>query len=151
MKVPIAKCKYRLAYVWSAGFILLLILLILQTAFGRYGSNAGDVKASEAFGWFLPTILPTLSLVIGVLVADARDDSKGKKLVDRRMYRLSMILSVCYLLVVSLTFLIDPFTNWSQLQLMKLSNLWLGPLQGIVSAIIGVFFFSKETEREASK
>lgn len=148
MKVPISQCKYRLAAVWLAWFILLLLLLILQTAFGRYGSHAGDLKASEAFGWFLPTIVPTLSLVIGVLVSDARDHSKDVKLVDQRMYRLSMVLSVCYLLVVSLTFLIDPFTNWSQLQLMNLSNLWLGPLQGIVSATIGVFFFSNETAHE---
>src|SRR5258705_5915095 len=99
MKVPIAQCKYRLATVWLAWFILLLLLLILQTAFGRYGSTTGDVKASEAFGWFLPTVVPTLSLVIGVLVSDARDDSKEVKLVDQRMYRLSMLLSVCYLLV----------------------------------------------------
>jgi hypothetical protein len=145
MKVPITKCKYWLATVWLAAFLFLLTVLILQATFGRYGTNASDGKASEAFSWFLPTIVPTLSLIIGVLVSDARDDRKDVKLVDQMMYRLSMLLSIFYLAMVSLIFFIDPFTNWSQLQLMKISNLWLGPLQGLVSATIGVFFFSKES------
>ncbi len=129
------KCKRNLAVLWFTGSGFIFFILLFQTFFQRYGKTV-----SEAWGWFLPTIMPTLSLIVGVLVMDA--SGKGTKIqtVDRFFFRLSFSLSFVYLLVVTLTILIQPFSKLSPLELMKQSNLWLGPLQGLVTASLGVFF-----------
>jgi hypothetical protein len=139
MKVAIRQCQKRLAITWLVGTGILFTLLILQSIFGRYGDKAG-----EAWAWLLPTILPTLSLIMGVLASDALAKNQTAKRVDKFVYRIAMSLSLGYLIVVSSTVFLNPFSAWTPLELMRLSNLWLAPLQGIVAAAIGVFFVSRE-------
>ena len=138
MPLLMDKCKKRLAIVWVTGAGVLFLVLVLQSIFGRYGD-----KTNDAWAWLLPTIIPTLSLIVGVVASDALDKSVRAASVDVFMYRLALSLSVAYLVVVSLTIFLGPLSDWPQLELMKLSNLWLAPLQGIVAAAIGVFFVSK--------
>jgi hypothetical protein len=132
-------CRKRLWIVWGLGFVVLIFLLLLQTAFGRYGD-----RYSEAWGWFFPTMAPTLFLMIGGVISDASPRSVELQFVDQFMYRLSLYVSVVYLVVVVSTILLSPFSSMTQLELMKTSHLWLGPLQGMVSGIIGFFFVSKD-------
>jgi len=139
MKISKAKCKKRLATVWLTGAGILFFLLLFQTFLGRYGD-----RADAAWGWLLPTIMPTLMLMVGVLVSDALRKSTASVQVDRFIFRLAFFLSVGYLIVVSLTLLLSPFSAIPQLQLMTLSNLWLGPFQGLVSAALGAFFVNRE-------
>jgi hypothetical protein len=141
MKISTAKCKKRLATLWLLSSLLLFFLLILQTIFGHYEDNI-----SEAWGWLLPTVMPTLSLIISVLVMDALGKGVTIKTVDRFLYRISFALSSVYLLLVALAILLQPFTPLSPLRLMNQSNLWLGPLQGLVAASMGVIFVKKEQE-----
>ena len=42
-------------------------------------------------------------------------------------------------------------TSFGPLELMKVSNLWLVPLQGLVSAAIGAFFIKKVAANEYSR
>ena len=132
-------CRKRLGITWIIGAMVLVIVLILQTMRGLYGD-----KANEAWGWFIPTVFPTLALILAVLVSDFKKASvQQNRTVDLFMYRLTLGLSILYLLVVSSTILLRPLFSWAPLELMRLSNLWLGPLQGIVAAVIGVFFVGK--------
>ena len=85
-------CKRRLASLWFVGGGILLLLVILQTLLGGYGDKSGD-----AFGWLLPNIVPTLSLIIGVLVSDALGKGLPGKEADRFLFRLSFGLSCAYL------------------------------------------------------
>jgi|SRR5215471_14428166 len=133
------ECRRRLAAVWFGGFAVLIVVLLVQTILGHYGD-----KADEAWGWFLPTTLPSVSLMLGVLISDATGRSGEVKVVDTFMFRLALWSSVAYLVVVSLTILLSPFASIPQLALMRLSHLWLGPLQGVVSSVIGFFFVSKD-------
>ena len=139
VQLPMAKCKRQLAAIWLVGAGISFFLLFFQTIFGRFGDNA-----SEAWSWLLPTIMPTLSLIVGVLVMDALGKGIGTKTVDRFIFRVALILSTIYLIVVAMTILLQPFASLSPLELMKQSNLWLGPFQGLVSASIGAFFVKKE-------
>lgn len=141
MRIPITNTKKRLTVIWFSGSGILFALLILQTIFGKYGTEAKD-----AWGLMLPTFMPTLSLIIGTLVADttAAKDDKEIATVDRFFFRLSCFLSIAYLLTVILTILLSPFSKLSLLELMKLSNLWLAPFQGLVTASLGAFFVSKK-------
>lgn len=145
MRIPMHTSKKRLAMVWFMGAGILFVVLILQTIFGRYGD-----KAREAWSWLLPSILPTLSLIIGGVVISSRI-SKGvetgvetEETIDQFAFQLSFFLSIAYLITVSLTIFLSPFSELPPLELMKQSNLWLAPFQGLVSAALGVFFVSKK-------
>ncbi len=141
MRIPITNTKKQLAIVWFSGSGILFALLFLQTIFGKFGTEAKD-----AWGLLLPTFMPTLSLIIGTLIADATasKDTKEIATVDQFFFRLSCFLSIAYLVTVILTILLSPFSKLSLLELIKLSNLWLAPFQGLVTASLGAFFVSKK-------
>ena len=141
MRISWAKSKRCLAALWFTGAGIIFLILLFQTILGRYEENI-----NEAWGWFLPTIMPTLSLVIGVLVMDAVGKGVKIRTVDRFFFRLSFILSLAYLVVVSITIFMQPFSTLSAVELMKQSNLWLGPFQGLVSGSLGAFFIQGEKE-----
>jgi hypothetical protein len=139
MKVSLRKCKKQIAILWFAGAGVVFFLVLFQTLFGHYGA-----KADDAWSWFLPTVMPTLSLIVGVLVSDAIGKQKRDKVVDRFFYRLSFILSLSYLILVAFTILMQPFSSLYPLQFLKQSHLWLGPFQGLVTASLGAFFVRGE-------
>lgn len=64
--------------------------------------------------------------------------------VDRFFFRLADFLSIAYLATVILTILLSPFSRLSQLELIKVSNLWLAPFQGLVTAALGGLFCFEE-------
>ena len=134
--------KKRLAFLWIVVGAVLFIILILQSMFGRFGE-----RTQEAWSWFLPTIVPTLSLMIGALVLEARTNGGSQKTVDSYFYWLSLWLSIFYLVVVAMTPLLQPFTGTPPFKLMTLSNLWLAPLQGLTAAALGIFFVKGEEEK----
>lgn len=140
MNILMSTAKKRLAILWFFWFTIIFLLLLIQTLAGVYK----DKEITEAWSWFLPTVMPTLSLMIGVLVSDALGMSKKVNYVDKFLYRLSFSLSLLYLVVVSLTILAQPFSELWPLELMKKSQLWQGPLQGLVAAILVIFFMQKE-------
>jgi hypothetical protein len=138
-KISARVCRKRLAILWITGGLFLFFVLILQSVFGRFGDRIED-----AWSWFLPTLMPTLSLILGVLTLDATSGGDGGKLMDRFFFRLAFWLSALYLLVVGMTLFLQPFTQTPLLELMHRSNLWLGPLQGLAAAVLGIFFVKGE-------
>ena len=137
--IPIEIARKRIATVWYVGSSILFILVTLQTILGLYGD-----KAQEAWAWLLPTVMPTLFLITSVLVSDALKTSSRSFVVDSYIYTWSFLLSVLYMIAANSTILARPFSEMTPLAMMKLSHLWLGPLQGFVSASIGLFYLSKE-------
>jgi hypothetical protein len=142
--VPIAYCKRQLALIWFIGGGILFAIVLMQTLLERYGS-----AANQAWGWLLPSVLPTLSLIIGQLVFDAVQGGNRGRTVDRFLFRLTAMLSSVYLLAVLMVILMAPFLRESgPLQLMAESNVWLGPVQGLVSAALGAFFVKAAMEEQ---
>lgn len=139
-RIPAGRAKNWLAVVWFVGAGLLFAVILLQSLFGYYGENTG-----EAWAWFLPAVVPTLTLIVGVLVSDALGKSERRANADRFIFRLSLGLSVAYLVTVGLTIFIAPFTELTPLKLMKASQLWLVPFQGLVSAALGAFFVNRNS------
>ncbi len=138
MNTPDENARRKIALVWYGGGGLLFLFVLMQTFFGRYGD-----QPEKAWTWLLPTIMPTLSLITGVLIAKKPSENPGQ-LPDPFLFRLAMILSVFYLLVVFLTLLLQPLSDLSIYELMTKSNLWLAPMQGLVTASLGVFFTQKK-------
>ncbi|MFX0135519.1 MAG: hypothetical protein ACFFDN_17880 [Candidatus Hodarchaeota archaeon] len=145
MKISIKKCKQRLAVLWLSCSIFLLIILIIQTSCGHYKDNESD-NAREVFGWFFPLVMPTLSLIISVMVLEKSVKGTRAKTVNPFLFRISLVLSAFYLILVGFPILLHPFFASPPLKLMQQSNLWLGPIQGLVAASLGVFFVKKEQE-----
>ena len=139
MSMTMRKGKTRLALLWLPWSLLLFFVIFFQTTLGRYGD-----KSDEAWSWFLPTLVPTLSLIVSAWVAEARENATGQLNVDRFTFGLALGLSAAYLLAVSLTIFLIPVIVAAPLEVLKKSNLWLGPFQGLVSAAMGVFFVKKE-------
>ena len=120
-----------------------MLLMICQSLFGAFGEEEANLR--DAWGWFLPTLMPTFSLIIGVLVVDlGTGATRAEKQVDRFLYRTAFWLSLGYLVIVALPILIAPFVRRSNLELMQMTHYWLGPLQGLVAAVLGAFFLKGE-------
>ena len=142
--MTLKRAKRDLFLLWMSGGILLFIVLIAQSYGGHY-----EPKTREAWGWLLPLILPTLALIIGVVVADAQtgknqDADEAAANVGPMVYWLGFGLSLFYLLLVALAILVQPMSQSSPMEVLQLSNLWLGPLQGLTAGVLAVFFRSSK-------
>lgn len=138
MYTPEENARRKIALVWYGGGGLLFVFILIQTFFGRYGT-----QPEKAWTWLLPTIMPTLSLITGVLVAKKPSDNPDQS-PDPFLFRLAMTLSIFYLAVVFMTLLLAPLSELTIYELMAKSNLWLAPMQGLVTASLGVFFTQKK-------
>jgi hypothetical protein len=146
MKFEMSRCRRRLATLWFSGAGALFVLLILQSILGRYAE-----RTTDAWSWFLPTIMPTLSLIIGVLVADALGQHRTTvRMAEPFLFRLTFVVSSAYLLGVCLVILLKPFSALGPIELMTQSNLWLGPLQGLAVASLGAFFVKSPDSRSSA-
>jgi hypothetical protein len=103
------KCRNRLLQIWGGSFLFLFLLLFVQTLFGKYGD-----KYSEIFGWLIPLTVPTLSLMVGVMVADKKGDADPKNIdADMTIYRIAKWFSCVYFSIIGLAFLIEPLVPYS--------------------------------------
>jgi len=126
--MTVNKSKWILASIWLVGAGLILLLMVLQSLMGYYGSRTED-----AWGWYLPTVMPTLSLIIGVLVADFRaaKTAVGSRRDSGPLLGLSVGISLFYLMLVSLSILLQPLLPQTPpLELM----------QGLAAATLAAFF-----------
>jgi hypothetical protein len=140
MPISFSRGQQNVAILWFCGGGLAMIILIVQSIAGTWGA-----WVSDAWSWLLPTVLPTLTLILSTVVAEAIQQRDSRIEVNSFAYYLCMGLSAFYLIcVVSLLFAVN-FVQMKPLELMKMSSLWLAPLQGLLSGIIGVFFV-KQTE-----
>jgi hypothetical protein len=135
-----AFCKRWLAGLWFIAAGILFFIFIFQTLLDHYGARTRD-----AWGWFLPTISPTLSLILSVLVMDALGKGMKTEKTSIFIFCLSFGLSLAYLVAVGATIFIQPFIKSPPVELMEMSNIFLGPFQGFVSASLGVFFVKGES------
>lgn len=133
-----------LAVLWFVASALFFLIILGQTFLGKFGD-----KYQEAWAWALPVVLPTLSLMIGVFVAEARGTHVRNEPVRGFFFWLTFGLSMTYLLFVYLTVLCSPWAKVSLLELMKMSQVWLAPIQGLVSGTIGAFFLTSTPDSNA--
>jgi hypothetical protein len=134
--------RTRLATVWLAGAGMVVLIVVLQSLLGRFGARTQD-----AWGWLLPTIMPTLGMIVTVLGYTALDPTLSTSVVRKAFFRVAFNLSISYLALVALTVLIGPFAKADgagMIDLMQTSNLWLGPFQGLVASALGVLFVTKQ-------
>jgi hypothetical protein len=146
--VTLEKARWQLAVIWFPAAAVLFIILVLQSLGGTYGSDLQRV-----WGWALPNFLPTIALMLSVFAAEALRPRKTTDThVQKNFCTLASWLSVFYLAMLFLSILSPPVLNYfgvlkgdtSKAALLETSNLWLGPLQGLVVVALGVLFFLKK-------
>ncbi len=141
MKTSWIQARKKIAIVWLIGGAIAFFLIFMQSLGTKY-DDPGKV-----WNWFLPTVLPTMSLIVGVMVTDKKHDSS--EVVPSFIFKMAFFLSIFYLLVLILPIMLEPLMKGLTLdKIMEQSNLWLSPLQGLVVAAIAVFFVKKESGSE---
>lgn len=140
-RILLAEARWGLSKIWFSWGGMLFLIIVVQSIFGRYGE-----QVKEAWSWFIPTIIPTLSLMMGVLGAEAMLSGDDVRNVKKNFYVITWWLSLGYLLILSITILLEPFAPMNAIELYLLSNFWLSPLQGIVGGAIALLFTSQRTE-----
>lgn len=136
--VPLDEVRVRLALLWLLSAGAIFATLVFQSLRLVYGE-----RTQEVWGWILPTIMPTLALIVTVLGYSALDPAMNRAVVRRSFFTLSFGLSLAYLAATFITILVQPFSAGDPVELMRMSNLWLGPFQGLVASALGVLFVSK--------
>jgi hypothetical protein len=150
--VAMQVARRKLAIAWFVAAALMVLIMV-----GRSLSYGFGDRVIDAWGWFLPTLMPTLTLIMSTFALDMGVASMpaqftGKRRVDTFFLNIAMAFSIFYLVLVLMTLLIPadtlPGRAANPLAAMELSNLWLGPIQGLTAGAIGWFFLSaKDTDR----
>ncbi|WP_197326554.1 hypothetical protein [Ralstonia solanacearum] len=137
MTISLKRARQSLGALWFIGGGLVYLLLIALSLVGRF-----EDQADKVWAWFLPTTMPTLTLIAGVLVTGAAQWNQQalSQAVEPFLFWSSIVASGLYLLCVALVVLMPILTGWVILESMHQSNLFLGPFQSIVTALLGVFF-----------
>jgi len=136
--IPLDRVRTRLAALWLGAAALIFLTLVIQSLRLVYGAGV-----QEVWGWILPTLMPSLGMIVTVLGYTALDPALGATVVRKSYFTLAFWLSASYLALVFVTIAIQPFSPANPIELMRMSNLWLGPFQGLVASALGVLFVSK--------
>jgi hypothetical protein len=166
--IPLDKARSRLAKLWLGGSGVVFFIVLLQS-FGTIYRG----RLAEVWGLTLSTFLPTLSLIVSVLGASAIDSQATTQNsvqvpgVRRDFYAIAYWLSAAYFVIITVTILAQPAVMYFQspepsmdevlkeskgdvtaADVLKMSNLWLSPFQGLVIAAMGTLFFTKKSASE---
>jgi len=133
MVINSKEARKKLTFTWFIGCAILLLFFITQQLLGKF-----EDKASDAWAWISPNIFPFISLVSGGYLLDR--NNRQEKLVDRFYYRLTMICSLFYFVILILIVTIYPLSDKSIIDYYKSSTIFLVPIQSVVTGVIGIFF-----------
>ncbi|MGA2384564.1 MAG: hypothetical protein ABSB75_01970 [Candidatus Limnocylindrales bacterium] len=137
---PISACQRRLLALWAVLGGLALVVVLAQIAPGGvYATHAGEV-----LDWFLPTVVPTFSLMLGSVIADIRSPEPGAS-VDAFTYRLAVWISILYLGLVILILLIYAQSP-TPVEELKGSGKLIAALYSAVGIVLGGFFVTRRSK-----
>ena len=140
MTLTMQAARKRLAVVWFVGGGVSFLVLLFISFF------AGTLDLIGLWDWFLPAIVPNLSLIVGVLVFTHRQPGAVDLPVDSFLYRLAFGLSLLYVLLLLLPLVFFPLTGKPLPVLLDTSRLWLAAVQGLATGVLGAFFVRQDNK-----
>lgn len=144
--VLLEEARNKLAKIWFIGSALPFVILVIQSILGKYGENV-----QSAWTWFVPTVFPTLTLMISVIGA-AAIKPKEDRIVRRNFLKITVGVSFAYLAVLSLILFLQPFSPYQDpVKLFSVSNYFVAPLQGIVVGALAFLFTSDTSQKPGSE
>lgn len=133
MTTSMIQARKHLAVLWFGSSALVFLLVIAASI------NRDNQTVITLWSWFLPSIVPTLSLIIGVLITEHMAQGQGARRADGFLLVLSTWLSVAYLVLVAASLLFH-LLDWLSLES---SQLYLAPVQGLAATALSAFFVKK--------
>ena len=141
MKVSMLGCQKKLALLWFVYCAAIVLLLLAQTLGEKY------LDPEYVWKWYFSNVMPVLSLIAGALMALMLKSDRDAIFIDRFFYRISWACSFFYLTLLSLSLMLENLTALGPDEMIRLSSLWLIPVQGLVAIFLGVFFNRGESRR----
>lgn len=138
-RMPLEAARNKLATVWFTGAGAMLALLAVQSILGKHE------QLQEVWSWFVPNVIPSLSLMLGVIAADALSSTEDRRSVKTTFFRLARGVSMFYIALLALTILLEPLSPRAGMELFTISNYWLSPTQGLAVAAVGAVFATQES------
>ena len=144
-------CQNWLASVWVSFFLLQVALLLLRSIAGADNDESRKLT-SDMWSWYIPMVMPTLSLIIAALYAAAPATASASTFAQETpavRVIILIVLSLAYLLSLSALIVLPPSFGISpkdHLNLLHSSNYWLGAFQLCIGASLGNFFPKKVGE-----
>ena len=149
-QINFSVARKKLVVQWMVFSALIFTLFLIQTLTGRYEKYEGEV-----WEWLFKFITPTLSLMLGVLISQVSSPASEVD-TDILYFRTATWASYFFLFVLLLSAFLIPFIHLQQnrnlsitdtpkpiVEAMKTYNIFLLPLQGICTLILGLFFTKK--------
>jgi len=146
MTITLSQSRALLTIVWAIGFTIPLLILSAQTIFGTVYNG----KEAEAWNWFTPNIVPTIGLIVATLASTAFETGEEQKPVSLVFFIVTLSVSLLYVGLFILIFLMAPLVKSPPLETFQRSSLFLGVIQGVVTTCLGVFFI-KNAKPESGK
>ncbi|WP_153160193.1 hypothetical protein [Zoogloea sp. 1C4] len=138
--IPLRRAQYGLAVLWFSPALFIFFVLMAQTLF----STVYDGHKNEVMEWYGTLVWPISTLIVGAIVANAgvRAD---RRVVDGALFRLTRFCCLAYILALVMTVFAPGLGSAFDAQrdawvMLTESRPWLVLLQGVVSAMLGVFF-----------
>jgi hypothetical protein len=116
----------------------------MLVALSRKPALLSPEEARQAWEWFLPNLMPTLTLVGAAAYAGKATytrEGEGETI----LFSLCLAVSLLYLFLVA-DALLSLQASTATIEDLRRSNLWLGPLQALATSLLGYFFIKPVTE-----
>jgi hypothetical protein len=130
MKNSIVEGQWRLVLLWGVGSFVALLVLVVEV----YGRVWGSV-APQAFGWCLLTVVPTLTLTVGSMVAGQTKETPSSSGITPLAFWLTFWVSIAYLALVTIAVVAAAWDD-QPISVLKTWSLWLLPLQVLIGGFI---------------
>ncbi len=148
-KILFTEARKKLLILWLCASASIFFIFFVQTMMGEYTTHV-----EEVWKWLFQFIIPPLSLMIGVFIAQATSTAADFE-TDFFYFQLSRGISLFFLVILFLSAILVPVMHLqenahleieSQLSIMIAFNSYnnfLLPLQGFSTLSLGIFFARK--------
>jgi hypothetical protein len=151
-RVSLQQSQTRLLITWGAFAVAMVIVVAIKVHNDMYVRSSPDGElidgSDDVWKGLLQMIVPTLTLMVGTVAGEALQ-METDATVSGRAYRLSLTLSVLYLLSLLVVVLLSG--TKSPTPTLVTSNQLLLAFQGLVSLSLGSFFVSRRGATDAKK
>ena len=128
------KAQKRISILWIGLVLLIASLLFIMSLNNKFEGND-----KEAWKWFSQFCVPGITLMLTTFIAISQNKNEQEITIDLFYYRITMVISLFYLLTLLSTLLFVPFAG-SAISLFARSNVFLTIFQGIAMSVLALFF-----------
>jgi hypothetical protein len=139
MKNDFFEAKKKISTIWFIGGGFLITLVFVQTLTGRY-----DNIIPSAWQWFLPTVLPNLSLIVTSSFFGKTDESMY--FVESIFFQITKWCSIAYLVFILFIILSYTYDKGNIIDYYKKYNFFITGVQTLVFAALASFFSNKNSK-----